>query len=183
MASAAIPAAPAVAAPAAPAPAAAGKRKRDVEVTVLSWNACHLLPATGEYKKKLADTLSYGTDSSRFLGSGIEYVQSRPYQYGDPVRSIRVEGSQRIEPETVRSYLTFKQGETATPEALDKSLKALFATGLFADVILRREGEDIVVRVIENPIINRIAFEGNLRVEDEVLSQEIRLRPRVVASN
>ncbi len=38
--------------------------------------------------RKLADTLSYGTDHSRFLGSGIEYVQSRPYQYGDPIRAI-----------------------------------------------------------------------------------------------
>jgi uncharacterized protein (DUF58 family) len=38
--------------------------------------------------KKLADTLSYGTDRSPFLGSGIEFVQSRPYQWGDPIRSI-----------------------------------------------------------------------------------------------
>jgi uncharacterized protein (DUF58 family) len=38
--------------------------------------------------KKLADTLSYGTDKSPFLGSGIEYAQSRPYQWGDPVRSM-----------------------------------------------------------------------------------------------
>src|SRR3954447_22422893 len=38
--------------------------------------------------KKLADTLSYGTDRSPFLGSGIEFVQSRPYQWGDPVRAI-----------------------------------------------------------------------------------------------
>ena len=58
LAPAAIPAAPAVAAPAAPAPAAAGKRKRDVGVTVLSWNACHLLPASGDNKTKLADTVA-----------------------------------------------------------------------------------------------------------------------------
>src|SRR5436190_10205017 len=38
--------------------------------------------------KKLADTLSYGADRSPFLGSGIENVQSRPYQWGDPIRSI-----------------------------------------------------------------------------------------------
>jgi uncharacterized protein (DUF58 family) len=38
--------------------------------------------------KRLADSLSYGTDRSPFLGSGLEYVQSRPYQYGDPIKSI-----------------------------------------------------------------------------------------------
>ena len=38
--------------------------------------------------KKLADDISYGSDKSPFLGSGVEYVQSRPYQWGDPVRSI-----------------------------------------------------------------------------------------------
>jgi len=68
---------------------------------------------------------------------------------------IRIEGAQRIEPETVRSYLSIREGDPIDPEALDRSLKSLFATGLFADVTIRREGNAVVVRVVENPIINR----------------------------
>ena len=96
------------------------------------------------------------------------------------VERIRVEGSQRIEPETVRSYMAFKPGEAADEADFDKALKDLFATGLFADVTIRREGATVIVRVVENPIINRIAFEGNKRIDDEAVQQEIRLRPRVV---
>ncbi|HYD64664.1 outer membrane protein assembly factor BamA [Azospirillum sp.] len=99
---------------------------------------------------------------------------------GGTVRDIRVEGSQRIEPSTVRSYLAVQPGEPFNPDRIDESLKALYATGLFADVQIRREGDALVVAVKENPIINRIAFEGNKRIEDDQLEKEIQLRPRVV---
>jgi outer membrane protein insertion porin family len=59
-------------------------------------------------------------------------------------------------------------------------LKSLFATGLFADVTIRREADALIIRVVENPIINRVAFEGNQRIEDETLEAEVQLRPRVV---
>ena len=93
---------------------------------------------------------------------------------------IRVEGAQRIEPDTVRSYVPIRAGERITAEKMDQALKKLFATGLFADVIVRREGSAVVIRVVENPIINRIAFEGNKRVTEEILTDEVRLRPRRV---
>ncbi len=96
------------------------------------------------------------------------------------VRNIRVEGSERIEPATVTSYMQIRVGDPFDPVQMDKSLKSLFATGLFADVTLRREGDTLVVRVVENPIINRVAFEGNKRIEDKDLEKEIQLRPRVV---
>ena len=105
---------------------------------------------------------------------------ARAQSPGDPVAAIQVEGAQRIEPDTVRSYLTFKVGDPATDADLDESLKRLFETGLFADVALRRDGNRVVVKIVENPIINRIAFEGNLRIEDDILRDEITLRPRVV---
>ena len=99
---------------------------------------------------------------------------------GGTLREIRVEGTQRIEPETVRSYLRLNPGDPFDAARIDQSLKSIFATGLFADVTLRREGDALIVTVVENPIINRIAFEGNQRIEDETLEAETELRPRVV---
>ncbi len=93
---------------------------------------------------------------------------------------IRVEGAQRIEPDTIRSYVPISAGQRITTRALDEALKKLFATGLFADVIVRREGSAVVIRVVENPIINRIAFEGNKRISNEILRDEVKLRPRIV---
>ncbi len=96
------------------------------------------------------------------------------------VASIQVVGTERIEPETVRSYLRIQPGDPWDDEKMNESLKALFATGLFADVRLSRVGNTLVVKVVENPIINRIAFEGNHKLDDKALSAEIQLRPRVV---
>lgn len=96
------------------------------------------------------------------------------------VRGIVVEGTQRIEPATVRSYLLIQVGDPFDPSRIDRSLKSLFATGLFADVAISRRGDNLVVKVVENPIISRIAFEGNERIKDETLEEEISLKPRVI---
>ncbi len=111
---------------------------------------------------------------------GVDPVAAQDVRGGFKVEQIRVEGAQRIEAETVLSYMSFHRGDTIGAASLDKSLKSLFATGLFADVILRREGGAVIVRVVENPVINRLAFEGNNRISDEILSDEVRLRSRVV---
>jgi outer membrane protein insertion porin family len=97
-----------------------------------------------------------------------------------PITEIRVEGTQRIDPATVRSYLLVRPGDVVDADRLDRALKALFATGLFADVDFRREGNVLVARVVENPIVNRIQFEGNRRVNDDLLNQETQLKPRQV---
>jgi outer membrane protein insertion porin family len=96
------------------------------------------------------------------------------------IRDIRVEGNQRVEPGTILSYMLVKAGDQYDAGRVDRSLKALFATGLFADVTMHMEGDVLVVHVVENPIINRIAFEGNSRLSDDALNQEIQSRPRVV---
>jgi len=109
-------------------------------------------------------------------------IAQTPASGGDAVREIRIEGTQRIEPATARSYLTIHLGDKFDPEKMDESLKALYATGLFADVVLRRDGNTLVVRVVENPVINRVAFEGNKKIEDKQLNDEIQLKPRTVYS-
>ena len=99
---------------------------------------------------------------------------------GATIDEVRVVGTQRIDPATVNSYMQLKPGDRYSASSVDESLKTLFNTGLFADVTLRREGSALIVQVVENPIINRIAFEGNRRITNEVLDTEVSLRPRVV---
>jgi outer membrane protein insertion porin family len=99
---------------------------------------------------------------------------------GDPIGDIQVEGTQRVEADTVRSYMGISTGDPFAADKIDKALKNLFATGLFADVNFRREGNTLIVKVVENPIINQIAFEGNNHIEDKDLTAEIQLKPRTV---
>jgi outer membrane protein insertion porin family len=101
-------------------------------------------------------------------------------QQGGVIRDIRVEGTQRIEAGTVISYMTVKPGDPFDPAQEDASLKNLFATGLFADVTFRRDGNVLVVLVAENPIVNKIAFEGNKKLESNKLTDEIQIKPRTV---
>lgn len=96
------------------------------------------------------------------------------------ISEIRVDGAQRIDPATVLTYLDLHPGDTVTQTDLDNSLKGLFSTGLFADIVLRLDRGVLAVEVIENPVINEVAFEGNDQLEDSELESEIVLRPRQV---
>ncbi len=103
-----------------------------------------------------------------------------PQPSGVAIRRIVVEGNQRIEPATISSYLQVRPGETFDPERIDLSLKTLFATGLFADVNIEQRGADLVVAVTENPVINRVIFEGMRTLDEEDLEEEVQARPRSV---
>ena len=110
--------------------------------------------------------------------SGLALAQTS--DPADLIQAIRVEGNQRIESATVISYMKLVTGDRFDNIRTNESLKSLFGTGLFADVKLVREGSTLIVHVIENPIVNRLAFEGNRRIKDDVLSGEVQLRPRTV---
>ncbi|WP_341702487.1 outer membrane protein assembly factor BamA [Ferrovibrio sp.] len=101
-------------------------------------------------------------------------------QSGPAIRDIVVEGNQRIEISTIQNYLTLQPGAAYSPAEADKSLKALFATGLFSDVNLRLQGSTLLVRVTENPVINRLVFEGNRRIQADQLRSELQLKPRQI---
>jgi outer membrane protein insertion porin family len=96
------------------------------------------------------------------------------------VRSVVVRGTERLEPETVRSYLNLAIGDRYDREALDTALKALYASELFADATIRDDNGALTVEVKENPVINRIIVEGGKRVKEEKIREEIRLAPRQI---
>ncbi|MBK1659753.1 outer membrane protein assembly factor BamA [Paracraurococcus ruber] len=106
--------------------------------------------------------------------------RAAPAPGGEVIQGIDIRGNQRIEADTVRSYMLLQPGDRFDADRLDRSLKSLFATGLFRDVQLRREGSRVVVEVQENPIVNRVAFEGNRKISDDVLRNEVQMRSRAV---
>jgi outer membrane protein insertion porin family len=99
---------------------------------------------------------------------------------GVAIRRVLVEGNQRIEPATIASYLQVGPGDIFDPERIDMSIKTLFATGLFSDVQIEQRGGDLVVVVSENPIVNRVIFEGMRTLDEEDLEDEVQARPRSV---
>jgi outer membrane protein insertion porin family len=99
-------------------------------------------------------------------------------QQGGVVQRILVKGNERIEAATVISYLPIQPGDTVDPAKADLALKALFRTDLFSDVKIDFQGGDLIVTVVENPIINRVLFEGNSSLKDDKLKDEVSVRPR-----
>ena len=96
------------------------------------------------------------------------------------IRAIEVEGNRRVETPTIMSYIDVKPGQAVNEGKIEEILKNLFSTGLFADVMIEQQGDRLLIKVVENKIINRIALEGNSRLKDEVIMGEIGIRPREV---
>ena len=95
------------------------------------------------------------------------------------VRDIKVEGLERVEVETVLSYVDIKKNTIIDDAKMDASLKQLYATGLFNDVSLNMKNDGLlIIKVVENPIINKVLFDGNDKVDDEMLKGELQLAPR-----
>lgn len=92
--------------------------------------------------------------------------------------SIVVEGNRRVEADTIRSYFRPGPGQRLDAAKIDEALKALYATGLFQDVRINQSGGRLIVTVVENAVINRVAFEGNKKIKDDQLANEVQSKPR-----
>ena len=103
-----------------------------------------------------------------------------PQAYAETIAQIRLEGNQRVEEETVLSYLQFSRGEEFDPEKIDESIKVLFQTGLFSDVQMFQRGNTLVIKLEENPLINQVNFEGNSEIDDDALAKEVEVRERMI---
>jgi outer membrane protein insertion porin family len=86
---------------------------------------------------------------------------------------ITVAGNRHVDAAMIRSYFHRGADGRLNAAALDAALKALYSTGLFQDVKISPDGDRILVTVVENPTIERIAFEGNKKVKDDDLKKAV----------
>ena len=116
--------------------------------------------------------------SGIFVGAGTLTLMSAGAAMAQSVNSIAVEGNRRVESATIRSYFRAGPGGRVGPVEIDEGVKALYATGLFSVVHYNIQGGRLVVSVVENPVINQVAFEGNHKAKDEQLKAEVQSKPR-----
>ena len=97
---------------------------------------------------------------------------------GTIVDDFEVEGNQRLEKNTILSYLPFEKGDEISNSDINKALKALYKTGFFDDVQVDLDGQTVRIKLKERPIISSISFEGNKKVSTDVLKSEVQIKVR-----
>jgi outer membrane protein insertion porin family len=112
------------------------------------------------------------------FGVASSVVASIPALAQSASSQIVIEGNRRVEADTIRSYFKVPPGEHLDTAKIDSALKALYSSGLFQDIRISNSGGRLIVTVVEAPVIDRIAFEGNSKLKDEQLLQEIQSKPR-----
>jgi len=111
-------------------------------------------------------------------GLPVSATFAAPAETNLTASNIVVEGNRRVEADTIRSYFKLAPGERLDAAKIDAALKALYGTGLFQDVRISQSGNKVIVTVVEAAVINKIAFEGNHRLKDEQILQEIQSKER-----
>ena len=109
-----------------------------------------------------------------------EQAEPAPAEQRDIVRTIAVSGAQRLEPQTILSYISLRPGEVWTQAVGDQVLKELYATELFSNASVVNNDGNVVITIVENPVINRIILEGNRRLKNDKILPEIKLSPRQI---
>ena len=100
----------------------------------------------------------------------------------EPITAIKVTGTERVELETVQTYLPFKVGDNFDPSQSSYLLRSLYATGLFANVEIGQADGVVTVKVVENPLVNKVVFEGNDDIDSKRLEEMVSLKPRNIYS-
>ena len=90
------------------------------------------------------------------------------------VGDIKIEGLQRISEGTVFNYLPVNIGDRLTAQRQREALRALYATGFFRDVELRRDGNTLLVAVLERPSLESVEIKGNKDIKTEDLQKSLR---------
>ncbi|MEO0400217.1 MAG: outer membrane protein assembly factor BamA [Pseudomonadota bacterium] len=127
----------------------------------------------------LEDARAQTASASRV--SDLDAALAAQAQANPLVRAVAVRGNQRIEAQTVASYLVVQPGDRASDALLDLGVKTLFNTGLFSNVELAMQPDGtLLISVEENPIVNRVLFEGNRRVKEDKITEETQLTARGV---
>ena len=96
------------------------------------------------------------------------------------LRSVTIEGNNRIEDSAIIGYAGIAPGQTLTGGDLNAAFQNILASGLFESVDLEPRGNNLLISVVEYPTINVINFEGNRRLKDDALSQAIQSQSRRV---
>ncbi|MGB1540314.1 MAG: outer membrane protein assembly factor BamA, partial [Rickettsiales bacterium] len=96
------------------------------------------------------------------------------------INNVLIRGNQRVEAQTVKSYLNIEEGDRYNAQDMNSAIKRLFETGFFSDVKINRLGDELVVTVVENPVVNKVVFEGNDQIDDDELKKEISLSSRSI---
>ncbi len=126
--------------------------------------------------------VAFGLAVTLFCGVAAVSVAASTVASAQTITAVDVVGNQRVDADTVRSYVKIRPGERADPQRIDEALRTLYSIGLFEDVQIRMAGSRLVVTVREAQVINRVAFEGNRRVKDDVLTAEVQSKARAALS-
>ena len=150
----------------------------DLQVTA---RARSQFSATGFAALLLAGTTLAGFPTAALAQSeGAQPAAAAPAAQQDVVRTIAVSGAQRLEPQTILSYIKLRPGDVWTQAVGDEVLKDLYATELFSTASVAYDAGNVTITIAENPVINRILLEGNKRIKDDKIVPEIKLSPRQI---
>ena len=116
--------------------------------------------------------LKYAAALSALLAVPAVLAQTESAEF--TVGDIRIEGLQRITEGTVYNYLPVNIGDRLDERRVDEALRALYATGFFRDVEIRRDGGTLVIAVLERPSIESFTITGNKDIKTEDLEKSLR---------